>query len=122
MNQNSPTPENQQNDSKRPGNSSISKVLEDQWERYSKGDLLQVEEYFSKHPDLKENTAEAVDVIYNDFVLRYQEDATQEDFDSYYSRFPQYKDELENQFQMYQAFDKTEIGELEESNSLPGSV
>ena len=84
--------------------SHVEEILDDQRERISSGKPIDIEIYFQKHPELSAQPELAVDVIYNDFVLRKSFGIPAEPED-YLRRFSNFAEALENQFQLFNVLD-----------------
>lgn len=78
--------------------------LRDQRERAPKGELLSVEIYVQRYPQLGDDPECVQDLIYNEFVLREQqgEPVRSEDF---IARFPDFADQLRVQFEVHRAIE-----------------
>src|SRR2546423_821251 len=82
--------------------SQVAAVLRvDQRERWRAGQKIAVETYLERHPEIAE-ASDAVDLIYNEFLLREQagEKATSE---SLVRRFPQFAETLNEQIALHLA-------------------
>jgi tetratricopeptide (TPR) repeat protein len=77
-------------------------VCEEQRLRWQRGDCLAAERFLANHPVLRTDEEGALDVIYNEVVLR-EERGERPNLDEYVERFPQYASSLKQQFSLHVA-------------------
>ncbi len=102
----------------------LAQVLEQQKQRWLKGDCVPVETLLMELPALSTNREAQLDLVYQEVMLR-EQDGDQPTLAEYQSRFPELADDLKVQFEVDQALDselfadKTErLGGLD---VIPGS-
>jgi eukaryotic-like serine/threonine-protein kinase len=81
----------------------IDTVLDDQSRRWQTGEREPVEAYLERHPELRERTGVALDLIYHEALLR-QRDGQKPCSEEYERRFPHLADEIRRQFAIHDAF------------------
>jgi WD40 repeat protein len=77
--------------------------MDDQRQRWQRGDCLPVEAYLEKYPNLHAAPADLLDLIYHEVVLR-EEGGDCPRPEEYLRRFPQLREELRRQFEVHRAF------------------
>ena len=90
-------------------------ILREQREFVGKPHFQPAEDYLAQNPSLNASREHAVDVIFNEFVLRREaedENVSQQEF---YERFPEYVAPLKRQFLIY--FGAGQISELIEADT-----
>src|SRR4029077_2109836 len=80
----------------------IDSLLQDQRQRWTRGDCLRVEAYMQQHPALAADSAGLLDLIYNEVFLR-ERKGEQPCREEYQCRFPQLADAIGVQFDVHQA-------------------
>jgi serine/threonine-protein kinase len=76
----------------------------DQRERWAKGERVRAEEYLARHPDLSGDPESALEIIYNEVVLR-EEAGQRPRMEEYAERFPQLSSELKPLFEVHAAIE-----------------
>jgi hypothetical protein len=74
----------------------------DQRQRWLSGERVPVEDYLRRHPAVRADRESALDLIFNEFLLREQL-GEQPTADEYVERFPEYRDVLPAQVELYRA-------------------
>lgn len=77
--------------------SAVSQLLMEQCQRWHRGERVLAETFLVKHPELTDNVEAALDVIYNEFLLR-EERGEQPTVTEYVQRFPHLAGPLKVQF------------------------
>lgn len=83
----------------------VEQILADQYAKIDHPHPPTAEDYFLEHPEVGASPESAVDVIYNEFRLRshkaQQHGNSPENPEEYFERFPQFKESLRRQFDVY---------------------
>ncbi len=74
----------------------------DQRERWRRGERVPAEKYLSRHPEVTADPESAVDLIFNEYLLREQCDA-RPDAEEFVRRFPEHVEVLRAQIELHQA-------------------
>ncbi len=82
-------------------------LLDEQRRRWQTGDATPVEDYLHRHPDLIDRPEEALDLIYQEIVLR-QEAGQAPGLEEYQRRFPRWAEQLADQFEVHRAIESSE--------------
>src|SRR5262245_51719655 len=77
-------------------------LLDDQQERWQRGERVLVEDYLKQWPALESDVERTLDLIYQEFWLRVTRGERPEP-DEYLKRFPHWADQLRLQFQVHGA-------------------
>jgi len=85
----------------------VDALLDDQSQRWRRGDPAAVEDYLADHPELKDAADYLLDLIYHEVVLRTQRGQPPE-LEEYLARFPHLDDQLRLQFQIHQVISPEE--------------
>lgn len=88
----------------------LASALSDQHACWSRGQRRPVEDYFEEHPELGSNPEHAVDLIYNEYLLR-EELGEEPCREEYLQRFPAYAVELQRQFELTSALGPDRSGD-----------
>jgi eukaryotic-like serine/threonine-protein kinase len=83
------------------GPTPLALLLRDQRQRWQRGERVLVESYLEQHPALCEDAESALDLIYQELVLREEQGETPR-AEEFISRFPQFAAELALQFEVDQ--------------------
>jgi hypothetical protein len=84
-------------------------LLAEQSEHWLNGNKVQVETYLARLPILRADAERALDLVYNEVVLR-EELGEKPRLDEYLARFPQWAADLERQFELHQALETAASG------------
>src|SRR5689334_10237663 len=87
-----------------PGEPCRQALLQEQSDRWQRGERVLVEAYLVRHPDLRADTEAALDMITHEVLLRRQAGETPE-LEEYLGRFPQWADLLRIQFEVERAIE-----------------
>jgi hypothetical protein len=87
--------------------STLAALLDEQRRRWQTGDATPVESYLDRHPDLVDRPEEALDLIYQEIVLREQAGQTPR-LEEYQRRFPRWAEQLADQFEVHRAIESSE--------------
>src|SRR5262245_9460251 len=79
-------------------------ILQDQAQRWARGDAVRAETYLEQAPWLRDNREAAVDLIYNEILLREERGETPR-LKEYVERFPDLAPQLRAQFAVDRAID-----------------
>jgi WD40 repeat protein len=90
----------------------------DQRRRGERGDLLPVEEYVRQHPHLRAQPEALLDLLYHDFLLREQA-GERPTVEEYQRRFPEFAEDLRDQFEVHEAMRAGEDRSASVSTTLP---
>ncbi len=74
----------------------------DQRERWRRGERVSAEGYLARHPEIATDAENAIDVIFNEYLLREQSDGLPET-DEFLRRFPEHGDVLRAQIELHRA-------------------
>jgi serine/threonine-protein kinase len=74
----------------------------DQRERWRRGERLSAEGYLARHPEIATDSENAIDVIFNEYLLREQSDGLP-DAEEFLRRFPEHGDVLRAQIELHRA-------------------
>lgn len=78
----------------------------DQLLRWQAGERVPAEDYLQRHPDLRSDPENAIDLVYGEFLLR-EERGERVEIDEYLRRFPEYADVFQAQIELYRAMQAT---------------
>ncbi len=93
-------------------------LLVEQQRRWQKGQGVIVETYFAIHPKILADETSALQMIYNEVLLR-EEAGESPRLEEYVRRFPQYRDQLAPLFEVHRALESDELlGALADQRSL----
>src|SRR3954468_1902245 len=84
------------------GEGEFAALIDDQRERWLRGEPVVVEAYLEQHPSLRSHDETILDLIYNEVVVREQVGQTPR-LEEYQRRFPQWATQLALQFEVHQA-------------------
>src|SRR5262249_10344301 len=87
-----------------------SRLRLDQWQRWTQGERIQVEDCLKQYPALQLDPEAVLDLIYNEVVLREGRNESPR-LEEYLQRFPQFAVQLRNQFDVHQVLDTSPAGE-----------
>ncbi len=93
-------------------------LLEDQRRRWRAGERVGAESYFAQHPELLAEAQDALQLLYNEMILR-EEIGDAAHLDEYLRRFPQFAEQLPRLLEVHQAL---ESGRLFDSTALEASL
>ncbi len=93
----------------------------DQRERWHTGERVPAEDYFRRHPWLRDRPEAAVDLIYGEFLLRERE-GERPDPEEYLRRFPEYADVLRPQVELHRAMAAASDGDVGASPPQPSEA
>src|SRR5262245_32189938 len=82
--------------------SELSMVLQDQQERWQRGESPSAEDYLNQHASMRDDSKHAIALIYHEVVLR-ERRGEHPTLAEYETRFPQWADDLRAQFEIHSA-------------------
>jgi WD40 repeat protein len=97
------------------GGEQAASLLDDQSQRWRRGEFLPVEDYLRRHPTLLADPELLLDLIYHEILLR-ERKGDRPQFDEYRRRFPDLAESLEALFVVHQLASQTP----QPTTSLPG--
>jgi serine/threonine protein kinase/formylglycine-generating enzyme required for sulfatase activity/tetratricopeptide (TPR) repeat protein len=89
----------------------------DQWQRWSRGELIRAENYLTSFPQVHDDAELAVELIYGEFLAR-ERLGESPAFEEFAGRFPQFADRLQLQVELHQAMNaiqESQVGSISES-------
>jgi eukaryotic-like serine/threonine-protein kinase len=99
----------------------IDRLCEDLENRIRSGEMLQCEAYFEEYRSLFTDPNSAIDLIFTEYMARI-EVGDRPSVDEYLQRFPQFKTQLEQQFQLAELLDEPVVSCLEPPTGELGST
>ncbi len=86
----------------------LDSILADQNEKCRDPNAPRAEDYFLANPELETSAEHAIDVIYNEFRLKFQYSRSSANTKDYLDRFPRFAAELEKQFLLFFSLNQSE--------------
>src|SRR5262249_30287414 len=93
----------------------------DQRRRWDAGDCVRAEAYLQEHPTLGQVADHALELVYNEVVLR-QERGESPQLEEYLQRFPQFAAQLKPLFELHQALESGSLANSHEDQTLISEI
>lgn len=96
----------------------IEQIWDEQIRSWKNGSIVPAESFLARHPHLLEQPDQAIDVIFNEYAILSGDPSTCVCSEDYYRRFPQLRERIEKQFELFNAINDATLPEQDTDSAI----